>query len=271
MGGVSLSGTADLDPSSGTAPDGFLAIGGFGADISAADFHLYPLAIVNTSNAEWEVGMYEWDGAEQVFFRDRGSSLVLSSSNFDGWVTFTAGADKEVMLVSPAVADTLFDVRSTGRVVSMLRPVGVTLNGSTVTEGDVAVASVLDNTGFAQTECAVSTVSTTNATEAIVVRVLLPIGASTAVVDYRVVARIISGSAPFATKVVKGQFVVANDGSTRLLVGTPSQSIVAEDAGLSSATVEVIQAFQETQLRVTGLAATEITWSVETDVLYLEV
>jgi len=273
MEGVSVSGTSSLDPSGGTAPDGFLSIGGtFGfPDISASDGALYPLAIVNTSDlTEWEIGLYRWDNGSQVFTRNTTPSIVLASSNSGSWVSFTAGSDKDVFLVSPAEVNTLCAAASTGQFIDAVKPISISFSGTFAAPDDVAVRSEVGNVGAAQTERYVMEVSTTDDTETEAATILLPASASIAHVHYRVVARVTSGSSPFAAKALTGEFVVTYDGSSRTLVGTPVQTVTGEDAGLSSAAVAINQSASVTQINVTGLASTSIAWAFAVDVLYSE-
>lgn len=266
--GVSVSGTTSFDPTTGTTPAGFASLGGFGF----SDGSLYPLAIVNTSNSEWEVGFYEWDNTSSFFLRSAGASFVTASPNFNNFVDFTAGSDKTVILVDPAAANTLAEANSNGRIVSALVELGSSISlNRIITQGDrpIRVESVSNKS---QTERSTAVVFTGDDTKTQLITFQIPLSASTAVIDYRVVARTTSGSSPFPTKVVAGRFAVAYDGGSRVMVGTPAQTIVGEDTALSGATVTVDEQGPgtKTEINVTGLASTSITWSVVTDVLYLE-
>jgi len=280
MEGVSLSGTADLDTSTGTAPARFRALGSaamFAPRIAAATNMWYPLLIENESNGEWELGIYKWNGT--VFLRSGNDKLILQSSNSGSLVNFTAGNDKTVSLVAPVnVLPTYLSVNDASTFDLAIPTIAALPNDGPprnfpniepfLTQHIAGTAIACERRATSEKITTATDIS--GATPFEILRVNSA-SESTVYIEYKVIIREWPGSPPGATKVVRGSFVVAHNGTTNAVVGSPSQTVVAEDSALSTAAVGVSAASASggASIEVTGVAGMNIVVALEADIMVL--
>jgi len=138
--GVSITGIGNFWFSGATVPTGFQAF----TDLWEIDGYLTPLSIVDTATGDWEVGYYEYDSAGPEFLRNSGASYVVSSSNAGGWVSFTAGANKDVAVVDTSQnVELLRNINSSGAAIYAVAPQGAFID-SPVDDTDVGALGLSD-------------------------------------------------------------------------------------------------------------------------------
>lgn len=101
------------------------------------------------------------------------------------------------------------------------------------------------------------TLQTTNATPGNVLTIAIPTG-GVVVVEVVVVARIgtVSSGAGYTT-----QATYKNNAGTVTLIGAALAPLIAEDAGLASASIALAISGTNVNVQVTGIAATTIEWA----------
>lgn len=264
---VDVSGLSGFNPSFASVPSGFDPVPvPTGTD-------LVPLLIQNADlPAEWELGLYSTDGLG--ISRGGGADRVLASSNSGSPVNFTAGSNKNVLLVNPA----FFALAENYHYTNTSSPPRLrSLFGVDIPSGYTAfpiletVAAVrgIYCAGGGHEEAGLSRVQTTDDASTQLVSATLDVaGAASLRVD--VVATESSGTAPFDSKHVAVVAAAVNNGSGVALVGSPSITVIGEAAGLSAATVSVDVSGSSVRVMVAGIAATTIEWVAKASITFVD-